>query len=480
MLSDLEKDENLLARLDRMPFTATAVSIIILLSFVWLAEAFDIGIVGPVISVVRTAWHLSKSQLGLLSISSTLGVVLGMIPAGMLADRIGRKKVILYGILIFSVITVMGTFVQSFWPLCAIRFFAGIGEGAVLPLPYLYLSEFVRSHQRAVSVGYANGILTAAYLLPSLAGAWAINTFSADIAWRIPFTMGFIPLLLLIPVAIWLPESPRFLLKRGQRDEVQALVEKMENRAGLPHDETLINRRALAVIHKGAVQTPGSTALFRPPYLSRGLVVLAQLTGALILFYIILNYGSSMLEDRGFGSGNAQVFTGVMMGVAGIGSIIQGYLSDSLGRKRVLFVYYLLAAVGCAIFGLFSSTALSLIGAFLTSFFGLGVFPVAKTIVPEQYPTRLRGKGVYYVEMGARLLSGVLTLFFIPFLMASWDQRVIYEAMAIALLVLSIPVVVWGRETANVSVEEAGTNLSFDDLDQEEAHLVPGARYHNP
>ncbi len=467
MKQPLIEDENLLARLDRMPMTRTIFGIIVLLSLVWLAEAFDIGIVGTVITMLKHTWHLNASQMGLLGISGTLGVVVGLIPAGFLADKIGRKRVILWGIIAFSVLTCLGAFVSNFPELLAVRFLAGIGGGAVLPMPYLFLSEFVHTERRATMVGYANGILTAAYLVPNLVGAWAIHAFAAAISWRIPFLLGGIPLIMSVPLAIWLPESPRFLLKRERRAEVRKLVEKLETQAGLPHDQTLVNKRALAVIHKGVNDTPTLRSLLRAPYLKRGLITASQLTGALVLFYILLVFGPTILVSRGIGTDNAILLTGLMMGVAGIGSIIQGYLSDHFGRRIVLTVYFLLAAIGCGIFGLFSSPAIVLLAGFLTSFFGLGVFPVSKLSVAEQYPTRLRGKGVYYNEWTARVISGVLTIYFIPAMLSWWGNQVIFEGIAIALLVLALPIVLWGRETAHISVEEAGTDLSFEAINSQ-------------
>lgn len=472
MTDQLYQDENLLARLDRIPITRSIVGILILLSFVWLAEAFDIGIVGPVVALLTKAWHLDAGQQGLLAVASTLGVVCGMIPAGAIADRYGRRRVAIIGTLAFSVLTLIGGLMTSFGGVVAVRFLAGLGEGAVLPLPYLFLSEFVHTKRRAVTVGYANGILTAAYLIPNLTAVWALSAFPAAIAWHVPFFLGGIPLLLAIPLALWLPESPRFLLKRGRRGEVRRLVEKLEDQAGLPHDESLVNKRALAVIQKGQNQPPTVRRLLRAPYLKRGLIVLSQLTGALILFYIVLSFGPTILTERGFGTRNALLVEAVMMLVAGVGSVLQGYLSDRFGRRGILAVYYLLAGIGCGLFGLFHVPAITVLAGFLAAFFGLGVFPVAKTTVAEQYPTRLRGKGVYYVEMTARFISGAVT-FFIPILLkfAGISKDVVFDGIGVALLLLALPVVVWGRETSRISVEEAGTDMSFDMLDEPDAAL---------
>lgn len=453
------KQVNLLSRLDRIPVTRDVVRMIVLVSFVWLAEAFDIGIVGPVLATLVKAWSLVAWQTGLLAVASTLGVVLGMLPSGWLADRFGRRKVILVGILFFSVITLLGSMASSFWMLFAIRLVAGFGEGAVLPMPYLFLSEFVRSRQRAVMVGYSNGILTAAYVIPSLASLWALHTFSAEFAWRVPFMLGAIPLLLVIPLYLWLPESPRYLLQRDRDLEVQRMVERMESQANIPHDESLIDEGIVRVFKDIPHQTELKTAA--KPMVRRTLMVLSQLTAALILFYILQVFGPTLLISRGTGTGNAILFSGLMMLTAGFGSVAQGYLSDRFGRKIILGVYALLASIGCVLFAIGISVIVVFLAGFLTAFFGLGIFPVSKLCVAEQYPTNLRGRGVYWNEMIARLLSGIVTTYFLPFLLNVGGNQMIFLGIAVIMLLLNLPFFLFGRETANVQMEQATDLFGF-------------------
>lgn len=459
---------NLLSRLDRIPITSRIITIIIMVTIIGLTEAFDIGIVGTVITVVKKLWHLNSGQLGLLGISSTLGVVLGLIPAGFLADKFGRRKIVILGITLFSLITFLGAFVNSFWMLLTIRFLAGIGEGAVLPIPYLVLSEFVRAKRRAVSVGFSNGFQTAAYLIPNLVGLWAVHTFQPVLSWRVMFGLGIIPLVLLVPLLIWLPESPRFLLKRGKFDSVQKLVEKLETQAGLPHDTTLINEGSLKALVRGEKRRISFSHILKPPYLGRGLIAVSQYLGGLILFYIMLVFGPSLFIDKGIGAGNALLITGLMMGFGGIGSIVQGYISDRYGRKSILFGYFFLAAIGCLML-MSGSSGLVVFGGLLTAFFGLGVYPVSKMYIAEQYPTRVRAEGVYMNEMSGRLLAGIVTTYFIPIILATWGNRVIFGGIAIAMVVLSLPMLLWGRETARLSMEEATTDINLNSTEIESA-----------
>ncbi|WP_029422712.1 MFS transporter [Alicyclobacillus macrosporangiidus] len=465
MSSHSAQDANLLARLERIPLTKTVIGIVALLSFVWLAEAFDVGIVGPVMTTLEKSWGLDDGQAGLLGAASTLGIVLGMIPSGILADRVGRRKVILWGMMSFSVLTMLGALVHGFAGLFAVRVLAGLGEGAVLPMPYTYLSEFVQTKRRALSVGISNGILTAAYMVPNLVSVWALHHFSSDLAWRVPFLMGGLPLLLLIPLYLWLPESPRFLLRQGRGREVEALVWKLENEAGLPHDATVRDDAAAALMR--AVRPPNRAALrllLRNPYLSRSLMVMAQLTGALILFYVLQVFGPTLFVSQGLPADSAITYTGLMMGIAGVGSVCQGWLAERFGRKPVLGTYVALASIGCILFAVSSGAWVTAAAGLLTSFFGLGVFPVSKLVVSEQYPTVLRGEGVYLAEMCARVLSGGVTLYFIPYLVDAHSARWLFLCIGIALAMLAGPFLLWGRETAHMSIEEAGAHVSWAEV----------------
>lgn len=452
---------NLLSRLDRVPVTKFTLRVMVLLSFVWLAEAFDIGLVGPVLSTLEKAWTLSASQTGLLAIASTLGVVIGMIPSGWLADRIGRRRVVMIGILCFSVITLCGALAQNVSELFFVRMLAGIGEGAVLPMPYLFLSEFVRSRHRAVMVGYSNGILTAAYVIPSLTSLWALHAFDANMAWRVPFILGAIPLILLVPLFIWLPESPRFLLRKGRVADVKSMVERMEDAANLPHDMTLINTDIQAYWQGGQDQPRTQVALPRRNTILAGrtAMLLAQLTAALILFYILQVFGPSLLMNRGSAADTSILITGLMMFVAGFGSIAQGYLSDRFGRKSVLGLYALLASIGCILFAYGQSETITYVAAGVTAFFGLGIFPVSKLSVAEQYPTEVRGRAVYWNEMAARTISGIVTTYFLPVALKSVGAERIFLGIAIVMILFNLPFILFGRETANKQLEQTGALL---------------------
>ena len=142
-------------------------------------EAFDLGMIGQVVAVLKKIWDLDASTLGLLGSCSTAGVVIGTASAGFLTDRFGRKRILLWGVFIFTFFTLIGSLYENLAWIVTMRFIGGLGAGAVFPLPYLMLSEIAPAKHRGILVCICNAILTASYLLPTLCGSWAINKFFA-------------------------------------------------------------------------------------------------------------------------------------------------------------------------------------------------------------------------------------------------------------------------------------------------------------
>jgi hypothetical protein len=139
--STTQEQENLLARLDRLPVNRRILFLVFLLGLVWILEAFDIGIIAPVLFIIRGLWHLQPASVGLVGSAGTLGIVLGLLPAGRIADRFGRKTTLLAGIIIFSVFTFAASFSRNASEIVICRFLAGLGQGAVFPVPYLWLEH---------------------------------------------------------------------------------------------------------------------------------------------------------------------------------------------------------------------------------------------------------------------------------------------------------------------------------------------------
>jgi MFS transporter, putative metabolite:H+ symporter len=477
-------DANLLSRLDRAPVTRSLAIGIAVVVLVWLVESFDIGLVSTVILVLKPQWNLSSAAVGMLGASATIGLVIGIFPAGRLADLVGRKTVLIVGTAVFSLFTIVSAFSTDITQMVILRIIAGLGEGAIFPIPYMMISELVNKRARGKIMGYAQWVLNGGYTLPALVGLWSVHTFSPAWSWRVPLIIGGAPLLLLPALARWVPESPRYLLKRAQargsqreRDTVRRLVERIEAEAGLPHSATLVDEEALQVLRATASSKVGMRHLVERPYLGRSAIAYCALTASFVLWYTMLTYAPTIWRSLGAGQSQALIYTAVMMFVSAFGVYFQGRWADSYGRKPVFAIYIVLAALGMVFLPTQGSLgpAVVLVAAVVAAWFGLGSFAVSKMFMAEQYPTRLRGFGTATGEMISRGLTGGVLVYFLPALFAAFGVPAVMVAAAILMVLLTVPMALFGRETRGRNMEELGAGaapVSLGEDDEQGASLV--------
>src|SRR3984885_7385765 len=349
--SDLLAQENLLARLDRMPVNRKILFLVGLLGVIWILEAFDIGIIAPVLFILKGEWPLTPSSTGLVGSAGTLGIVIGLLPAGRLADRFGRKTTLIGGIILFSIVTFLASYAQDATQLAIFRFIAGLGQGAVFPVPYLLLSEFVNKQWRGTAVGLANSLLGFSYGLNTLAGALVVGRLPASEAWWVLLMLGGIPIVIGPIIIKYLPESPPFLLKVGKADTVPAFVEALETRSQVPHDEKLIAEGSLKVLEATAQRRVSIFDLFRYPYLQRCTVAYLALLSPFIVFYVITIYGPSILQRMGAGKEDALYYTSGLLFWTVITTAIAGVLGDKISRRWGLVIIMTITAAGTIALG---------------------------------------------------------------------------------------------------------------------------------
>lgn len=456
-------EANLISRLDRVPMNKSILGIVILLAWCWVMEAFDIGMISQVILVLRKIWNLDANTLGLLGSCSTAGVVIGTICLGYLSDRFGRKKVLLWGTFVFTFFTLIGSLVENLAWIISMRFLSGLGAGVVFPLPYLMISELAPAKKRAILVCICNAILACAYLLPTLAGSWAIQNFSLDFAWRVPFIIGGLPIVTILFLNKYLPESPRWLMKHDRHEEVKQLVERFENSAGVEHDENYIDEVVLNSLKR--IQDESNVKhinvtwknLFIPPYLSRTLVSWGMFSAGLITWYVIMVYVPTILTTYGFDPSKSLILGGIMAAISGGGALMMGPLADKYGRK-IIWSLYVIISVIClfAMCVITSMNVLLLVGAIM-SFFGAGIMPVCKLYIAEQYPTELRSLGTGLGEAVSRIIGGVLATYYLAYFVSVGGVNAVFIFMAVTFLIAVVALLIWGRETAGRNVEDVSS-----------------------
>ncbi len=456
---DIARAANLISRLERMPLNKSLYAAIATLAWCYILEAFDLGLIGQAVAVLKQLWNLDSSAVGILGSCSTAGVIIGTAFAGKLADKYGRKRILICGTFIFTFFTLIGAFYENYHWIVFTRFIAGLGAGAVFPQPYLMISELSPAKYRGRLVGACNAILGVAYILPAGCGAYALQNLSLEAAWRVPFIVGGLPVLTLILIHKYLPESPRWLMLHGRFDEVRDMVMRFEKSCGIAHDDNYVDPDILASLRhsseRRSTRKISWTTIFRPPYLSRSLMCYGLYSVTLITWYVVMVYLPTIISNHGIALSSAVALVAVFNIASATGSFAIGPVADKFGRRPATTLFIGIAIVSFLLLPSTESRIGLLVLGWLSVCFGVGTNAIFKVYIAEQYPTELRGMGVGIGEAVCRFIGGVLATYYLAYIVDAGGINSVFYFLAAAYVLSIVGMWIWGRETAGRNVEEA-------------------------
>jgi putative MFS transporter len=426
-------------RLDRLPMSRWLTGVMAVLFLGWLVESYDIGLTGSVLPSLTSIYHLSTGMKSLTSISASAGIVIGIVPAGWLADRIGRKRVMIGGTIAYSVLTFATGFAPGISVVIALRVLAGIAMGAVFPLPYAYGSELCPPGVRGKFTGIADTFLSIGYFLSPLLALVLIPTADSS-GWRVMFFLGGIPIVFAAVAWKFVPESPRWSEAKGRISEAEKVLREIEARVEAERGELPPPPPSHAP--DGLPGVPGA----RIP--GRRLAMLCTTFGGLFfVFYSIQTFMPTVVHSMGFSLTSAFAFTSVIVLVSIPGKLAEAFLVERWGRRPVIILFGTIAAVAAVIFGFTRGPAAVLAIGCVMSFFGIGVDPAVKVYTAESFPTAVRATGTSMTEGVGRLFSGVLGPALIPPLLSTVGVGAVYVLVGGVALVAVVTVVLFGQET---------------------------------
>ena len=324
-------------------------------------EGLDIQAAGIAAAGISEHFGLDKPQLGVFFSAGILGLLPGALAGGRFADRIGRKKVLICSTAVFALFTLCTVWVNSFHSLLAVRFLAGAGLGAAMPILITLASEAVTPQNRGRAVGLMYcGMPVGAALLSLIAA----TDFGAN--WKNVFYLGgLLPIVVIPLMMLLLPESREFLQAQNQ-------AESAEN----------------------AAPKASFKDLFNADNLIRTLCIWVSYFMTLMVVYIMLSWLPSLFMELGFSRKEGSTAQFYFMASAAIGTIILGMLTDRWKKAYVIILMY-----GGMLAGLFALNgagsltqmymASALVGAFV-----IGCQGVLYAFGGIVYPTAMRGTGV--------------------------------------------------------------------------------------
>ena len=322
-------------------------------------EGLDIQAAGIAAAGIREHFALDSSQLGVFFSAGILGLLPGALVGGRFADRIGRKTVLVWSVAVFAVFTLCTVWVNSFYSLLLVRFLAGAGLGAAMPLLITLASEAVSPEKRGRAVGLMYcGLPVGAAILSYIASL----DFGSN--WKNIFYLGGLLPIIVLPIMIkFLPESREFLKAQTRAEDDTAAPATFQD---------LFNRHNL---------------------MRTGLIWVSYFF-TLMVVYIMLSWLPSLFMELGFSRKEGSTAQFYFMLSATVGTVILGMLTDRWKKAYVILLMY-----GGILAGLFAlNAAASLTQMYLASAlvgaFVIGCQGVLYAFGSIVYPTELRGTGV--------------------------------------------------------------------------------------
>ncbi len=367
---------------------------------VWAADAMQVIAVGFAAPSVAKTFGLEMKAALQIGTLFFLGMFAGAFLFGRIADRFGRRKVLLLTVAADALFGLASVFAPSFTALLVLRFLTGVAVGGTLPVDYALMAEFLPPKNRGRWLVWLEGFWAIGTIVVAVT-AWIAASQGAAAPWRWIFFVAAAPALIGIWLRLWVPESPMYLLRHDRQDEARAVVNRVLTANGTdPLD--VADRLVPAPIEPGT-----ETSIFAPALLRRTLGILAVWFLVSISYYGVFIWVPGKLATEGFGFVKGYGFL-VILALAQVpGYALAAYGVEKWGRRATLMAFLLLSAAGCGLFTLATAPTLVAMSLILMSFALLGTWGALYAYTPELYPTALRGTGMGTASAMARL-GGIL------------------------------------------------------------------------
>ncbi|MBA2874410.1 MFS transporter [Thermaerobacillus caldiproteolyticus] len=374
----------------------------------WLFDAMDVGMLSFIIAALQKDWNLTVEQMGWIGSVNSIGMAVGALLFGLLADRIGRKNVFIVTLLLFSVGSGLSAFTTTLTVFLILRFLVGMGLGGELPVASTLVSESVPAKERGKVVVLLESFWAGGWLLAALISYFVIPKYG----WQMALILAALPALYALYLRWNLPDSPRFM--------------------SVKKEETVWNN---------------IVKVWSSPYRKETLMLWVLWFCVVFSYYGMFLWLPSVMVMKGFSLIKSFEYVLIMTLAQLPGYFSAAWLIERAGRKFVLVVYLIGTAVSAYFFGNAESLALLMISGVLLSFFNLGAWGALYAYTPEQYPTSIRGTGAGMAASFGRI-GGILGPLLVGYLVAQKTaMTTIFAIFCIAIFIGAFAVWALGKET---------------------------------
>ncbi|MDO5638872.1 MAG: aromatic acid/H+ symport family MFS transporter [Neisseria sp.] len=396
--------------IDHARFTPLHWKILFWCTLIIIFDGYDLVIYGVVLPILMKEWNLDPVTAGMLGSSALFGMMIGAMALGTLSDKLGRKKMIILCIILFSGFTVLNGLAQNPTQFAVMRFIAGLGIGGVMPNVVALMSEYSPKRIRSTLVavmfsGYGVGGMMSAGL-----GIWVVPNFG----WQVMFYIAVIPLLLLPLIIKMLPDSVAFMLKHGKEAEAKKVMRELVPSENISDADTLVLPEAVKT--KAAI-----TDLVKEHRFSSTISFWCAFFMCLLMVYALGSWLPKLMTMAGYGLSSSLMFL-LVLNVGGIlGAVSGGRLSDRFHPKPVLVVFFLAGAASISLLGYSHPQPLLYLLLLVAGAATIGSQILLYAYVAQFYPMNIRSTGLGWASGVGRtgaiigpMLGGTLLAMALP------------------------------------------------------------------
>jgi putative MFS transporter len=445
------------ARIDRLPITRTHKRATIAIGLGMFFDIYEVFLAGVLSGVLTQQFHLSKVALAPVLASTFIGMFLGAVVMGRVADKIGRRRAFLFNLALYSTFSLIGAFSPNAVFLMVSRFIAGLGLGAELPLADTYLTDLLPAPKRGRYIAWAYtvsfiGVPVVGFLAHSL----ATQPVFGIAGWRWIFVIGAAGGFVVYLLRRGLPESPRWLESVGRTakaDEITAQFEREARESLARHGEQLPEPANSSPV---AAARPSGRAALRM-LMRRPLGTRTAMMVVFHLFQTIGYYGFGtmvplVLAAKGYPVSESLLFTALTYVGYPVGAAVSLPLVDRFERKFLVVGSVILMALFGLAFGFSDGMVPILIFGFLYTAVS-NVFSNAYHIYQaEIFPTAVRSTAASSTYAVSRLATAAMPFVLLPVL-ADAGVGALFGVVCAALAIVALDITLFGPRTTGRSVE---------------------------
>ncbi|PIF22736.1 MULTISPECIES: MFS transporter [Pantoea] len=405
-----------------------------------LTDGYILGSVGFALTQMTPQMALTPFWQGMIGSSALLGLFLGSLILGWIADTVGRQKIFCFSFILITLASGMQFFVESAEQLFLLRMLIGFGLGGDFAVGHTILAEFAPRKHRGVLLGAFSVLWTVGYVAASFVGHLALQTDAEG--WRWLLASSALPAFAILLLRIGTPESPRWLLRRGRRDEAVKIVHRL-----FGPNVTLQEERQ-------QTQDGSLSALFRPRYRRRTAFNCLFFVCLVIPYFAIYTFLPAILRQMGLDQGFATDL--LLSGLLLVGAVLGIVLTALCSRRGFLIGSFVFLAACLLLLSLLHNSAgiwlIVLFAAFTLVMSAVsnlvGVFPA------ESFPTDVRSRGVGFATSMSRLGSAVGTLL-LPLAIVNYGIAGTMALLAAILVLGALVSIAWAPETKGLTLTDA-------------------------